>query len=137
MPARKHNIFLMKLLAILAGLVGTAFTAFTVDWGTVAKFGHSVNFLYEHIDEIEHLLEDGHVQLDAQVEVKAVINALRIDVDSINYKLFIVSNRDSIIHIVDLFNRGKFPYDSLWIRSQSGHYYKTTVKAHFEDEHHD
>ena len=133
MPARKHNIFFMKLLAVAAGLVGTAITAFTVDWGSVAKFGHSVNFLYEHIDEIEHLLDDGHQQLNLNTEVADI----RIDVDSLNYKIFIVSNRDSLLHIIDLFNSGKLPYDSIWRKSESGHWYLTTVKNHFENEHHD
>ena len=133
MPARKHNMFLIKLISIAAGVVGTVFTAFSINWGGVAKFGHSVNFLYENIDEIEHVLTDYHDVLGLTHDVEICM----AQIDSLKHELFIRTSRDSLIHVIELFNRGKMPYDSIWRLSDSGHWYKTTVENHYKYEHND
>lgn len=133
MPARKHNMFAIKLISIIIGILGTGITLISIDWGAIVRFGTSVNFLYENVEELEHVLDDYHNVLGLGHDVEICM----AEIDSLNNKLKVLENRDSLIHVISLLNRGKFPYDSIWIKSQSGHYYKTTIEKHFKEEHHD
>ena len=130
MPARKHNMFVIKLLSVIVGIVSTGIAAFTINWQGVIQFGTSVNFLYENVEHLEHMLDDGHEVLG----MKEAIKKLDHQVDSIG---LVLANRDSLIHIIELFNRGKMPYDSIWRLSESGDWYKTTVEYHYKFEHND
>jgi hypothetical protein len=131
MPATKHNMTAAKWITILITIVSTVVGALTINWAGIIKFGHSMNFVYENADELDHIVEDFHDVLSMQDQ----INAANIKIDSLNYKLFVASNRDSLIHIIELLNRGKIPYDSIWRKSESGHWYVTTVDKHFREEH--
>lgn len=133
MPARKHNMFVIKLLSVIVGIVSTGIAVFTVDWAGVIKFGHSVNFLYDNVDELEHVLDDYHTVLGLGNKVGSAQEQL----DSLKQALFITTSRDSLIHVLELMNRGKLPYDSIWRKSESGHWYLTTIKYHYDFEHND
>ena len=133
MPARKHNITAAKWLSALGGIAGLVFGVLSVDWGGVAKFGTAVNFLYDNHADIEHLIDDYHSNLGLTNSV----DTLRLEFDELKEELFVKVNRDSLIHIIELFNRGKQPYDSIWRLSESGHWYKTTVENHYKFEHND
>jgi hypothetical protein len=131
MPATKHNMFAIKLIGLLIGIVSTAIGLVSVNWGALAKFGTSVSFLYDNVEHLEHMLDDGHEVLGMTSEI-ARCNA---QIDSLKNVLFVISNRDSLIHVIELLNRGKLPYDSIWRKSNSGHWYLTTVDKHFNEEH--
>lgn len=133
MPAAKHNMFAVKLIGIIVSVISVLIGVFTVDWGSLVKFGSSVNFLYENVEELEHSLDDYHAVLGLQSELTVAQN----QIDSLKNVLFVVSNRDSLIHVIELMNRGKLPYDSIWRKSDSGHWYLTTIDNHFNVEHHD
>ena len=90
------------------------------------------------VDDVDMVLEFKFV-LKAFAEFCTIneVSENEHKIDSLYNVLFIASNRDSLIHIIELLNRGKLPYDSIWRKSESGHWYLTTVKNHFENEHHD
>ena len=92
---------------------------------------HFVVFLYEHADELDHVLDDYHKVLAMQ---KDIDNA-HAELDSLKIVLFETESRDSLIHVIELLNGGKFPYDSIWHLGPSGYRYETTVEKHFNEEH--
>ena len=124
MPERKHNMFAIKLIGLAVSIISVAIGIFTVPWANVVQFGHSVNFLYNNVEEIEHILDDYHQLLP-----------LRSELDSVKKVLFETKNRDSLIHVIELLNGGKYPYDSIWHLGPSGYRYETTIEKHFNEEH--
>lgn len=122
-----------KWITILVTMISTIVGALTINWQGLIQFGHSANFLYENVEELEHVLEDFHEVLGIQGEIRKV----QLELDSLNNELFVRTNRDSLIHVIELMNVGKLPYDSIWRKSDSGHWYLTTVERHFNVEHND
>ena len=122
----QHNMRAAGWIGVLVTTISILVGALTIPWGRVAEFGTSVNFLYENHAELEHILEDYHDLL-----------SLRAELEDLEKLVNIVTNRDSLLHVLELLDRGKFPYDSLWLKSQSGHPYETTIEEHFDAEHHD
>lgn len=131
MPERKHNMFAIKLIGLAVSIVSVVLGIITIDWSSTVKFGHSVVFLYEHVEEIDHVLDDYHQILGMQVE----IDKAHRELDSLKRVLFETKSRDSLIHVIELLNGGKYPYDSIWHLGPSGYRYETTIEKHFNEEH--
>ena len=124
-PKREHNMFAIKLIGLAISIVTAIIGIISVDWGSVARFGHSITFLYERVDEIDHLLSDFHEILSLQSEV----DYTHKKIDSLIYV------NDSLSHSLELVNAGKYPYDSIYRVGPSGYGFVTTVEKHFNEEH--
>jgi hypothetical protein len=122
-----------KWIGTVLGIISTVGAIIAVPWGGVIQFGSGVIFLQDNYDELEHVLDDYHQVLS----LDSKINSTQAELDSVMNVLFVVANRDSLIHVMELMNRGKLPYDSIWRISESGHWYRTTIQNHYENEHHD
>lgn len=117
----------MKATLITAGSIITVLSAlFAFNWSGVIQFGSSLNFMYNHAEQLEHVLTDGHDVLKMQKKVDSLENVVKV-----------LANRDSLIHAMELINRGKYPYDSVYLESESGHLFITTVEEHFINSHND
>ena len=121
----KKRLSLIKWVSAISTAIGIIIGILSVDWGAVARFGHASVFLYDNVEEVEHLVEDQHLVFDMNQDIVG----LHKIIDSLEHK------QDSLEHIVRLFNRGKLPYDSIWRKSESGHWYLTTVENHINNEH--
>ena len=124
MPERKHNMFAIKLIGLGVSIISVTIGIFTVPWASVIQFGHSMKFVYEHAADMEHIVDDYHELLP-----------LRDELDSVKRVLFETKNRDSLISVISHLNRGKFPYDSIWVKGPSGVWYMTTMEKHFTEDH--
>ena len=133
MPDTKHNMFAVKLIGLAVSVASVIIGVLTINWSGVIKFGHSVNFLYDNVEEMEHILDDFHQVLSLEQQI-AESNR---QIDSLKKVLFETRSRDSLISVISHLNRGKFPYDSIWVKGPSGTWYMTTMEKHFTEDHED
>jgi len=127
----KQRLSLLKWISALGGAIGAIIGIISVDWGGVVQFGQASVFMYENAEELEHMVDDYHIVLGMQSEIERS----HAQIDSLKRVLFETQNRDSLIHVIELLNRGKHPYDSIWLKGPSGVYYETTITRHYKVDH--
>ncbi len=110
------------MLSFPASLL-TAGAGILYKWDDISKFTYRTNYLYGHVDTLKHLIDDHH-------EVLHLNN--RIELFGANY-LKTKKEVDSLKMVIKMIEIGKFPYDSIWVKSRSGHFYKTTVKDYLSN----
>ena len=106
----------LSLIAVFTTTI-SIFGGVLYKWSDIAAFTHKTEFLYKHVDEIEHLIEDNHEVL-----------ALREKLHAVELRLLGETKRaDSLSFVIRIINTGKYPNDSIYMKSKSGHYYTTTI----------
>lgn len=107
---------LLQKIGTVAGLV-------TGIGGALTYITPPLQRMYQHIDRVMTTTDSVTYLIGKNNELQ------QMNIMILNDQFKIERMQDSICKMIEFTNNGKFPYDTLWVKSQSGHYYKTTLKS--------
>lgn len=118
MAINQHKITFWGVITTMVSVIGAIITgviAIGGNWSEISEMMRKTDIIYEHADELEHMINDSHEVLQYRAEHTRDYVEMRHRIDSLE-------------NIIELMERGKHPYDSIWVQYPNGTWHLTTIE---------